>query len=488
MKAALMLLLCAAAAALAQPSGAGPFTGTFTATGAMTAARVWHTATLLNNGQVLIAGGAANFSSPTASAELYDPAAGTFTPTGNMTTPRSFHTASLLRDGRVLIAGGYSGSGDNLLRNLNTAEIYDPSTGTFTPTGAMIHGHECLEAQTLNSGKTLLSGGSGGTHQVPDAELFDPTAGSFADAGTYATDPSGTNNCQGAASTLLPDGRVLIVWEEDAAEIYDPATGSFIQTGKPVAPSYNDGLPTATLLTNGKVLVAGGADDTGIHTSAELFDVSTGSFSPGGSMSTGHALHSATLLPNGTVLIAGGYLFGGFAIASTELYDPVSGSFGIGPAMLTSRCCHTATLLNDGRVLIAGGSYSNGGSTSLAELYTPDVLTPAPVLLSITSDGQAQGAILHAGTEDLVTAADPAVGGEALEVYCTGLADGSVIPPQVTIGWYAADVLFFGNATGFPGLNQINVRVPEGLAPGPAIPVRLNYLGRPSNVVTIAVQ
>ena len=246
MNKAWMLLFCAAASALAQPSGAGPSTGTFTATGAMTAARAWHTATLLNNGQVLIAGGAANFFSPTASAELYDPAAGTFTPTGNMTTPRSLHTASLLPDGRVLIAGGYSGSGNNLLRYLNTAELYDPSTGTFTPTGNMIHGHECLEAQTLNSGKVLLSGGSGGTSPVPDAELFDPTAGSFADAGTYATDPSGTNTCQGAASTLLPDGRVLIVWEEAVAEIYDPATGSFTQTRKPGRavllrrPAYSD--------------------------------------------------------------------------------------------------------------------------------------------------------------------------------------------------------------------------------------------------------
>lgn len=116
------------------------------------------------------------------------------------------------------------------------------------------------------------------------------------------------------------------------------------------------------------------------------------------------------------------------------------------------------------------------------------VLTPAPTLLSITSDGRVQGATLHAGTESLVTAADPAMSGEALEVYCTGLADGSVISPHVTIGGYSTDVLFFGNAPGFPGLNQIDVRVPEGLAPGPAIPVRLNYLDRPSNVVTIAVQ
>src|SRR5215469_13681203 len=250
MKTALVLVLCAAVSGQAQSSGTGPSTGTFTAAGAMTTARSGHTATLLNNGQVLIAGGAANFiatttagtmNSPTASAELYDPRRGTFTLTGNMTTSRSFHSASLLPDGRVLIAGGYSGSGNNLLRSINTAEVYDPSTGTFTATGNMIHVHECSETNALNNGKVLLSGGSGSLDDyVPDAELYDPTTGSFADAGTYATNPSGVNTCQGAVSTLLPDGRVLIVWDSAAAEIYDPESGSFAQTGRPFVDTYYD--------------------------------------------------------------------------------------------------------------------------------------------------------------------------------------------------------------------------------------------------------
>jgi hypothetical protein len=489
MKKAFMLLLWGAVQALAQ--NPGDSVGSFAATGAMTAARSWHTATLLNNGQVLIAGGAAGFASPTASAELYDPTRGIFLPTGSMITARSFHTAVSLPDGRVLIVGGYSGNGDNLIRMLNTAEIYDPSTGTFSATGNMIHGHECAEAQTLNTGKILISGGGvAADDHVPDAELYDPASGSFADPGAYATGPSGFNSCQGAASVLLPDGRVLLVWEEDAAEIYDPATGSFSATGKPAALSYADGLPTATLLMNGKVLVAGGADDGGYHTTSELFDASTGIFSPGGSMVTGHVYHSATLLPSGAVLVAGGYRFGGAAIASTELYDPVSGTFGVGGVMITSRCCHTATLLNDGRVLIAGGDVLDsypGFATSMAELYTPAVLTPAPVLL-VTGDGQSQGAILHAGTVRLVTASDPAVAGEALEIYGTGLAEGSVIPPQVMIGGKEALVLYFGKTPGFAGLNQVNVRVPDGVAPGPAVPVRLSYLGRPTNAVTIGVQ
>jgi hypothetical protein len=282
----------------------------------------------------------------------------------------------------------------------------------------------------------------------------------------------------------------LIVWEDDVAEIYDPVTGSFTQTGKPLRP-YNLELATATLLMDGKVLVAGGEDGSENYKSTELFDVPTGAFTPGGIMSAVRDGPSATLLPNGMVLIAGGGngVFG--SLSSADVYDPVSGIFRAGPEMVTSRSDHTATLLNDGRVLVVGGfaepSYPYG-ATPLAELYTPEALTPAPVLLSVTGDGQGQGAILHAGTSRLVTAADPAVAGEALEIYCTGLAEGSVIPPQLSMGGRLAEVLFFGNAPGYTGLNQINVRVPGGVTPGPAVTVRLKYLGRPGNEVTMGVR
>jgi hypothetical protein len=112
---------------------------------------------------------------------------------------------------------------------------------------------------------------------------------------------------------------------------------------------------------------------------------------------------------------------------------------------------------------------------------------PAPVLRTVSGDGSGQGAILHAGTSQVASSTNSAVIGEVLEIYCTGLVDGSTVPPQITIGDRVAEILFFGKAPAFAGLNQVNVRVP-GISPGPAVPVRLTYLGRLSNEVTIGVR
>jgi hypothetical protein len=251
--------------------------------------------------------------------------------------------------------------------------------------------------------------------------------------------------------------------------------------------------PTATLMMNGKVLVAGGdvGDGDGASFIAELYDPATGAFSNTGNMTAGRGQHSATLLPDGAVLFAGGHNVIELA-TTTEIYDPLKGAFSRAASMPFARELHNATLLNDGRVLIAGGDdqryWIPETILSSAGHYTPAVLIPAPVLLSASGDGKGQGAILHANTPDLASPENPVVRGGALEIYLTGIGEGNLIPPQVSIGGRMAEVLWFGNSPGYVGLNQINVRVPAGVAAGPAVPVRLTYIGRSTNEVTIGVR
>lgn len=256
------------------------------------------------------------------------------------------------------------------------------------------------------------------------------------------------------------------------------------------------------LALNGTVLFTGVTADNffSYDTRAELFDPATGAFAATGSLSTARNYHSATLLPDGTVLVAGGagQSASGQGIlpplASAEIYDPATSRFSATGNLTSVRYAHTATLLNSGQVLVTGGvvtpgsANSAGSATASAELYTPAVLVRAPVLFSVSGDGNGQGAIWHAQTGQIASADNPAVAGEAVSMYTTSLTDGSGIAPQVIVGGRLAQVLYFGAAPGYPGYYQVNVRMPAGVAPGPAIAVRLNHLGRSSNEVTIAVQ
>jgi WD40 repeat protein len=300
-----------------------PQTGTFGLTGSMTTVRYsggaaarGATATRLSDGRVLIAGGTDDplDEKPLASAELYDPKTGRFMATDSMASARFGHTATLLANGQVLIAGGFEAGGGCP----STAELYSPSTGKFSPTGAMNHVRASHTATRLGNGKVLLVGGYCAGYAADttpsSAELYDPSTGKFSETGSMSA-----RRCYGFTATPLPDGRVLVAGgtattqeEEElaSAELYDPAVGRFTSAG-PMTATRNG--HTATLLGDGGVLLAGGNDKL-----AELFDPTLGSFAPIGSMVVARAFHSATLLDDGSVLFAGGELSG----APAELYRP----------------------------------------------------------------------------------------------------------------------------------------------------------------------
>ena len=330
-----------------------PITGTWTAAASMSAGRYVYTATLLASGLVLVAGGNGGGDS----AELYDLDTGTWKPTPKMSTPRSAHTATLLTNGKVLVAGGL-----NIIAR-NSAEVYNPDEGVWKPAAPCITSRNVpnYAATMLANGKALVVGGQDFAINLSSAELYDPSTGSWTLTGSMST------GRRDSTATLLSNGKVLVAggyyynfangYSLSSAEVYDPITGTWTATG---SMSAGRSRHTATLLPDGKVLVAGGG--------AEIYDPATGQWTVTGPLNHNRSDHTATLLLKGKVLVAGGVGGGG----SAELYDPATGKWTLTSSMAISRDEHTATLLPNGKVLVAGGEIS-GGYTSTAELYDPDL-------------------------------------------------------------------------------------------------------------------
>lgn len=359
-----------------------PQTNTWSPAGSIIA-RSFHTATLLASGKVLIAGGYSG------NAELYDPSTNQWTPAGTM-TQRVNATATLLTSGKVLVAGGYDGVG------LDVVERYDPVTNAWASAHALTHARASHTATLLPSGQVLVAGGryyNSNYTDITAAELYNPGSDTWSGAGSLAIARSNH------IATLLPTGSVLVAGGENnslssvesSVEIYDPIfnrLGLVLPPGNGTAPDPRTGQ-TATLLASsagaGDVVTIGGVSNGTTLASAKRYNPAVNQWADAGTMGSARACHSATLLMSGKVLVAGGIQnvqLGGPYLASAELFNPTGNAWSAAGALTLPRACHTATLLSSGKVLAVGGTF-NGSvlEPDISELYDPaaNAWTPAGI-------------------------------------------------------------------------------------------------------------
>src|SRR5437867_1551042 len=339
-----------AAGSLGSP-GAQARRGTWAPAGSMAQARTGASAALLQDGAILIAGGAKD-GEPLASVEIFN--RGSFTATGSMLLARWNAAAITLKDGRILIAGGSTSSGPT-----SETELYNPATRSWTIGDSMLASRSGHTATLLADGRVLIAGGEGSGAPGNTLEIFNPGTGSFSAAGTLTT------SRKSHAAVLLSGGRVMIVGGFDGShilnstEIFDPATAT-VSSG-PSLSTARMGHSASTLLS-GDVLIAGGCDGSKDLASAELYSSSArtpGFAATAANMLSARSSHSAFLLPhNAAVLMVGG------SSASAELYQAWNSAFIAtgSPATPRSRAAGTP-LAADGILLLAGGT------TATAELY-----------------------------------------------------------------------------------------------------------------------
>ncbi len=294
---------------------------------AMTTARALHLPVRLDDGRVLLIGGADSTGSVLDSCEIYDPATDTYSATGAMNTPRILHAATRLPDGRVMVTGGTSTLADVLSAITNTlrsTEIYDPATGQWSG-GPAIGGNRLAPAlTTLSNGLVMVSGG--------------------VEVGFFFGIPVS------AMSTT-------------SVQLYNPGSNSWTN-----GPSMSQGRAghhyNQVTLGDDRVLMSGGIfvpSITGAANSAPISGAEV--YTPGGTwsavnMSTARGLHSASLLPNGNVAVCGGAqgtLTAPTSIADVEIFDPTTNTWAAAPALTAPRSGHAASVMPDGTLILFGG-------------------------------------------------------------------------------------------------------------------------------------
>jgi N-acetylneuraminic acid mutarotase len=305
------------------------------------------------------------------SAELYDPTTGLWSATGSMRMGRAYFAAALLPNGNVLVAGGCTNS--SCSAGTPTAEIYNPANGKWRSAGKMSTLRYFFAATPLPNGNILVEGGcnKGNCGTVAKtAELFNPTTRSWALTGSLKT------GRDYHTATLLSNGKVLVTGgytvqgASTSVEMYDPATATWSAMA---GMTYGRALHSATALTDGRAVVAGGVVSYLPSDLSELYDPVTNKWSLTGNLITKRAGQTAVLLSSGNPMLMGGYTYVRpvyFEVSSCELFDPVSGTWSYTGDMTTARDDHATVLLGSGQVLVAGG-ISGSSILSSAEIYTP---------------------------------------------------------------------------------------------------------------------
>ena len=326
----------------------------------MAQARGFFSTTVLNDGQVLVAGGYVQqrvFSG----VEVYNPDTDSWTETGSLQTARSGNGAALLKDGRVLVAGGLVYRPDGSTYPLDSAEIYDPATGQWSATGSMMVPRIEPFLTLLNDGRVLAAGETRAAGPLgKSAEIYDPGSGEWMRVADMSVSRSNQVQVPLAGGQVLVAGGYSGAEPGDellaSAEIYDPKLDTWTPTGD-MTLARADAEPV--VLQDGRVLISGGnivlQPPTRTNT-AEIYDPATGKWTPtSGAMSDAKVDHTMTLLSSGQVLAAGGLLRHDISLASADLYDPKNDTWTPVCDMAKSRGGHSAVLLPKDRVLVLGG-------------------------------------------------------------------------------------------------------------------------------------